>query len=162
MKTDVKNVRLILSDVQGGANTDLIEYLEVDPFDRNAGYVIRAIEVNFDPTDMADIAADASLRLQVFASSDAVPTGEYALGEKHIIMEEGFALPLTTSGVGRIPTRHVWVPPDGVDIIVGAEYLGFILATAGFTSALLAQVVMYGDAVTLTADEIATSRLRFS
>lgn len=162
MKTDVRNVRLILSDVQSGANTDLVAHLEVDPFDRNSGYVIRAIEINTDPTDMADIGADASLRLQIFASSAAVPSGKYALGEKHIIAEIGFALGLTTSGVGVVPTRHVWTPPDGVDIVVGAEYLGYIVATAGFTSALLSQVVIYGDAVTLTADEIATSRLRFS
>lgn len=162
MKTDVKNVRLILSDVQSGANTDLVEHLEVDPFDRNSGYVIRAVEVNLDPTDLADIGADASLRLQLFASSDALPTGEYALGDKHIIAEIGFALGLTTSGVGVIPTRYVWEPPDGVDIVIGAEYLGYIVATAGFTAALLSQVVIYGDSVTLTADEIATSRLRFS
>lgn len=162
MKTDVKNVRLILSDVQSGANADLVEYLEVDPFDRNAGYVIRAIEINLEVTDMADIGADASMKLQVFASSDVIPSGEYALGEKHIIHEYAFALALTTSGVGVINGHHVWTPPDGVDVVVGAEYLGFILASAGFTSALLAQVVIYGDAVTLTADEIATSRLRFS
>ena len=162
MKTDVKNVRLILSDVQSGANADLIEYLEVDPFDRNSGYVIRAIELMLEPTDIVDIAADAHILVQVFASSDTVPTTEYAIGDKHIICQFGVSLALTTSGVAVIESPKLWVPPDGVDVIVGAENLGVIVATAGLTSPLLFAAFVYGDAVTLTADEIATSRLRFT
>lgn len=161
MKTDTKNVRLIYSDVQSGANIDLIVYTSLDPYDRNAGFVLRALELNLEVTDLSDIAADASIKIQAFAATSAVPTAEFALGDKRIIWEYGLSIPLNTNGEPAIETHAVWTPPDGVDLVIGAEYQGYIVATAGLTSALLSQMVFYGDAVTLTTDEIAQSRLRF-
>lgn len=161
MKTDSRNTRIILDTTQGGANTDAVDYVELDAFDRQSGFLLRAIEFTINPTDIADIAADASVWLQVFCSTSAVPTGEYALGSKNIIANMALAIPLTTSGVGVVDCSKVWVVPDGSELILGGEYVGLIIASAGATSAINAEAILYGDSVTLTADEIATSRLRF-
>lgn len=161
MKIDSKQVQVILSGTQGGANTDLIVNQELDPFDRGSGFQLRAIQFRINPTDLSDIAADASVQVQVYASSDAVPSAEYGIEDKHIIASWDVALPLTTSGVGVIRCSEVWNVLDGA-LILGAVNVGMIVASAGATSAINAAVVLLGDAVTLTAEESALSRERFS
>lgn len=161
MKTVSKQVRLGLTVTQGGANTDGVSNTEVDPFDRGDGFLLRAILFRLDPTKLADIAADASVQIQVYASTDAIPTGEYAVSDKHVIASYSFAVALTTSGVGVIPAEHRWDAPDG-SLIIGAANIGIIAASAGCTSALVAAAELFGDSVSLTTEEIALSRERFT
>jgi hypothetical protein len=160
MKVDAKNTRLVLSGVQSGANTDLIESVEVDPFDRYSGFAIRAIDMYLEPSDLYDIAADATVTIEVWAAS-AVPTERYALGDKRVIARASYAVALTTSGIAVIDCNRTWTHPLGIDTIVGADYLGFTLETAGASSAVAAEVVIHGDAVTLTEGERDASMARF-
>lgn len=162
MKTDSKNVRSILTFTQSAANADVVAYSSLDAFDRNQGFVLRAVEWMLDPSKLYDVAADAWYRLQIFGATSAVPTGEYAIGDKRIIAEHGRAVALTTSGIAVVQADGFWIPPDGVDIVLGCEYLGAIFCSAGLTSAVVGAVNLYGDSVTLTDEERALSQLRFT
>jgi hypothetical protein len=161
MKVEAKNIRLPITATQGAANTDKVVSSILDPYDRKSGIVIRAVEFFLAMSGVSTIAADAVYLAQLSASSAAEPTAPYSAGSGNAICATGFAVSLTTSGVAAIEYARVWNPPDGADIIVGAEYLSLILSTAGFTGVAGVTAVVYGDAVTLTSDEIATSRLRF-
>ena len=161
MKKEVSNTRIILSGVQSGANTDLVLSSQLDPFDRNLGFNLTAVEARLNPTDIADIAADASIQIQFVAWSVTTPTADYAFGDAHIITQWCIAIPLTTSGVGVVDCNWVYPIVEG-NLVIGSEYLGVIVESKGCTAAINAEFVFYGDSVTLTADEIATSRLRFS
>lgn len=161
-KVETSGVVITLDLLQSGANTDKIAYEETDPFQRKQGFRLKAVETFLDPTDLADIAADASVLLQIFASTAAIPTAEYSVVSDNVIGQRGIALSLTTSGVGIIESGWVWYPPNDQPIDIGATYFGAILASAGATSAIQGVAKFYGDVLTLTTDEINASKALYT
>lgn len=161
-KVDQSGVVITLDMLQSGANTDKIGYETTDPFQRKQGFRLKAVEAFFEPSDLYDLAADATLLLQIFAATAAVPTAQYTVSSDNVIAQKGLALPLNTNGYPVIDCGFTWYPPDDRPIDIGATYFGAVLKTAGFTSAVQGVVKLYGDVMVLTTDEINASKALYT
>lgn len=157
--TNSSDVQVILTLTQGSANAVAEDSYAIDPFQRNAGFRLKGYDISFDPLGFIDVAADAWIDLQLYAATSAVASALYAAGSNNMIDRFVMASMLTTSGVGIV------IPRQSVDFavpyLIGAEYLGAVVDSTGFTAVTIARVVLRGDAVTLTDAERAASRARF-
>jgi len=155
MKVEAKDVFFDLTAAAGAAGNlaGTITPYELDPFDRSHGFVVKRIEW-FGAAGM--VAAGTSY-LRLIGANEADPQDFYSSLpiDKHTIA----AVVVGAVGAATSEVLSGEIVP-AVPVIVGSEYIIAQFETAGASTGCALRV--WGDVVTLTGDEIAQSRLRFS